>query len=65
MYTTGIVAKSSYRKYLFYKPVRELNNIENPKRALDLGTEVIGICELPSVGAGNRIWVLCKCVKFF
>lgn len=38
MHRTGIGSKSSYRKYLFYKPARELNNIENPKRALDLGT---------------------------
>lgn len=53
MYATGMVSKSSYRKYLFYKPMRELNNTENPKKALDLGSGVVGICELPSVGAGN------------
>lgn len=51
MYMTGMISKSSYRKYLFYKPMREPNNTENPKRALDLGTGVVGIVSC-------QVWVL-------
>jgi hypothetical protein len=29
------------------------------------GSRVTGGCELPDVGAGNQLWILCKCSKCF